>query len=84
MNVTVEQDLMSAISELEKAAGAKDRLGPTITRFRREKDLAQKDLAGRLGVSSAHLCDVEKSRRGCSLELLSRLREMLTADGAAG
>lgn len=55
------------LADLEKKHG---RL--TLSRFlvawRESEEISQKDFAHQLGISSANLCDIEKGRKGVSIE----------------
>ncbi len=52
-----------AVRFLEKLAGGPLTFGRMLRSIRLGEELSQTDFAGRLGVSKAHLCDIEKGRR---------------------
>jgi len=54
-----------AKTTLEKQLGTLT-LGNFLQALRKSEDWSQSDLAERLGVSKAHICDIEKERKGLS------------------
>lgn len=52
------------------------RMGLEIKVYRIRKGITQRELADMLGVSQAHLCNVEKGRLALSLKLLLTLRNI--------
>lgn len=59
------------MSEKTKLVGARIRL------LRLERNLAQNDVAEKIGISQAHLSNIEKGRNNITLENLLRLHEVL-------
>lgn len=59
------------MSEKTKLVGARIRL------LRLEKNLAQNEVAEKIGISQAHLSNIEKGRNNITLENLLRLHEVL-------
>ncbi len=57
-------------------------LGERIRRLRLQADITLRGFAGILGVSAAHLSDIEHNRRRPSEELLRRIAEELRPVGA--
>ena len=55
-----------AVKFLEKLAGGPLTFGRMIRAIRVGEELTQEAFAKRLGVSKAHLCDIEKGRRAVS------------------
>lgn len=58
----------SAIKVLEKASGGPLRLAGVLRAVRMSKYMTQQEFADLLGISRAHLCDVEMGRRRVSVE----------------
>lgn len=52
-------------------------LGENIKRKRREYDIEQQELAQRIGVTSAHICRIEKGVTNASLEIISKIADAL-------
>ena len=59
-----------AIRALERAAGGPLTLGRMLQAIRVGDEVTLDALARKLGVTRAHLCDIEKGRRGVSVERL--------------
>ncbi len=53
----------AAIAFLEELAGGPLTLGRLLYSIRMGEEVSQVDFAKKLGVSKAHLCDIEKDRR---------------------
>lgn len=53
------------------------RLGEQIKKARWQKMIKQKDLAKKLNVMPSHLCEIEKGKKGPSLELLDSIEKHL-------
>lgn len=58
----------AAMRALDRAAGGPATFGRLIWAIRTGEELTLEEFAKRLGVSKAHLCDIEKGRRGVSVE----------------
>jgi transcriptional regulator with XRE-family HTH domain len=59
-------DAVAAVPLLEAARGGRLSLGEIIAEARRVDEMSLAGFAARLGISRAHLCDIEKGRRGVS------------------
>ena len=57
----------AAASFLEALVGPPT-FGGSLEAIRQGDELSQADFAARLGISKQHLCDIEKGRRGVSVE----------------
>ena len=55
-----------AVRALEKAAGGALTLGGFLASIREGEDWTQTEMADRLGISRANLCDIEKGRKTVS------------------
>ena len=55
-----------AIEFVEKLAGGPLTLGTFLCSIREGEEWSQAEMGRRLGVSRAHICDLEKGRRGLS------------------
>ncbi len=62
---------------LEQTAGRPLTLGGLIESIRLGEDLSQATFARKLGVSSSHLCDIEKGRKVVSPERAARFAAIL-------
>jgi len=51
-----------------------------IRRVRKEMGLTQAELAERSGISSGYMCDIERSRRWPSADIITRLSDVLKMD----
>jgi len=51
-----------------------------IRRIRKEMGITQSTLAEKAGISSGYMCDIERSRRWPSAEIITRLSEVLKMD----
>lgn len=58
----------SASKVLEKLTGEKFNFAIILRGYRCREDLTQQELADKLGVSKAYICDLEKKRRFVSVE----------------
>ena len=63
MNIKKASKKSAAVSLLENISGGPLSLGRLIAAIRLGEEITQTEFARRLGVSKAHLCDVEKDRR---------------------
>ena len=63
MNTRKPSKKSAAVNLLENLAGGPLSLGRLIAAIRAGEEMTQAEFAGRLGISKAHLCDVEKDRR---------------------
>ena len=63
MNIKKASKKSAAVSMLESISGGPLTFGRLIAAIRVGEEITQTDFARRLGVSKAHLCDVEKDRR---------------------
>lgn len=57
----------SAIEQIEELGGGPLTFGRMIESFRKCDEISQTELATKLKISRAHLCDIEKGRRQVSL-----------------
>lgn len=48
-------------------------IGIKLKELREQRELSQEELAARLGVAQGTICDIERGRRGPSLELLAKI-----------
>jgi transcriptional regulator with XRE-family HTH domain len=55
-------------------------IAENIKRVRKEMGLTQAELAESAGISSGYMCDIERSRRWPSAQIISRLAEVLKLD----
>jgi transcriptional regulator with XRE-family HTH domain len=67
----------SAVQFLENVRGGPLTFGGLIESLRATDEISQLALAKKLGISKAHLCDIEKSRRAVSAERAARFAEAL-------
>lgn len=58
----------SAIRTLEKIRGSALTFGRMVESLRKCDEISQTDLAAKLKISKAHLCDIEKGRRYPSID----------------
>lgn len=63
MNIKGKSKKSSAVSFLEDLTGGPLSLGRLVAAIRLGEEETQSEFSKRLGVSKAHLCDVEKDRR---------------------
>jgi antitoxin HigA-1 len=63
MTTRVKRKPSSAVAFLESLVGGSQTLGRAIQALRICDEVTQAELASRLGITRAHLCDVEKDRR---------------------
>ena len=63
MNIKGTSKKSATVNLLENLSGGPLSLGRLIAAIRVGEEFTQTDFAKRLGVSKAHLCDVEKDRR---------------------
>lgn len=56
------------------------RIGSTVRYIRQLADLNQREAAGKLGITSVHLCNVERGRSDLSPYLRERFREVFGVD----
>ena len=77
MITLVRQKLLKAIQEAQRGEQAKASIGPMLRSWREGEGVSQADLAIRLDVSQAFLCDVELARREFGEEKLQTLAEVL-------
>lgn len=66
MNTSRRHKTSVTVAYLEKIAGGPLTFGRLITAIRQAEDLSQVEFATMLGISRAHLCDIEKDRRNVS------------------
>lgn len=57
----------SAIRAIEKILGGRLTFGSMIESLRKSDEITQVDLAKRMKISKAHLCDIEKGRRSVTI-----------------
>ncbi len=62
---------------LEKIIGGPLTIGKLLVASRKGDKLSQADLAKKLGISRANLCDIEKERRFISEEMAEKFAEKL-------
>jgi transcriptional regulator with XRE-family HTH domain len=67
----------SAIKKLEKMRGGPLTFGKMIESIRKADELSQVELAKKMKMSKAHLCDIEKGRRAVSLSRASEFAKIL-------
>jgi len=67
----------AAIRFLEKIGGGPLTIGKLLEAIRLGEEISQVEFAKSLGISKAHLCDIEKGRRGVSPERAVRWAEAL-------
>jgi len=70
----------TAVGLLEDLAGGPLTLGRLLASIRLSEEISQTEFARRLGVSKAHLCDVEKDRRVVSAIRASKWAKKLGYD----
>lgn len=57
----------TAIRSLEKIRGGSLTFGKMIESIRKSDEISQVELAAKMNMSKAHLCDIEKGRRSITL-----------------
>ncbi len=62
---------------LERIVGGQITLGAFIEAIRQGEEMTQAELAGKLGITKSHLCDIERGRKLVSPERASRFAELL-------
>jgi transcriptional regulator with XRE-family HTH domain len=62
---------------IEKITGASLTLGALLCAIRKSEDLSQVDLAGQLGITKQHLCDIEHGRKSVSPKLAANYAKKL-------
>ncbi len=55
-------------------------LGAAARDLRRSRNLSQREMAKRLGITPVHLCNIEKDKSSPSLKLLNRWRAVVGID----
>jgi len=58
----------------------RDILGTNVKRVRKQLGLTQAELAEKAGISSGYICDIERSRRWPSAEIIAILAKALKVD----
>ena len=66
-----------AMRFLERLTGGRLTLGRALEAIRLGEEESQVDFARRLGISKAHLCDIEKGRKTVSPERAARFARIL-------
>lgn len=66
--MTTKRKKSSAMKLLEKVSAGPLTLGKALRAVRMSDDLSQQEFAEMLGISRAHLCDIEMGRRRVSAE----------------
>lgn len=72
-----KQRTSAAVKYLEKLRGGPLKFGALLRSVRETDEHTLEELAKRFGVSRAHLCDIEKGRRGVSAERAARWARIL-------
>ena len=67
----------STMRYLERLAGGPLTLGNALEAIRLGEEESQADFARRLGISKAHVCDIEKGRKTVSPERAARFARLL-------
>ena len=67
----------SAIKKLEKMRGGPLSFGKMIESIRKADEISQVELASKMNISKAHLCDIEKGRRTVSLSRAVEFAQIL-------
>ncbi len=67
----------SAIKSLEKMRGAPLTFGSMIESLRKTDEISQVELAKKMKISRAHLCDIEKGRRTVTLSRAIQFAKVL-------
>lgn len=67
----------SAIRALEKIRGGYLSFGAMLESIRKSDEITQVELARKMDISKAHLCDIEKGRRQVSLERAMQFAKVL-------
>ena len=67
----------SAVRSLEKIRGSSLTFGKMIESIRKADEILQIDLALKMGISKAHLCDIEKGRRNVTLSRAMQFAKVL-------
>lgn len=80
MNIKKKAMKSLPVAFLEGLAGGPLSLGRLLAAIRLGEDMTQASLAKRLGVSKAHLCDIEKDRRSVSPARASQWAKTLGYD----
>lgn len=66
-----------AIQSLENFRGGPLTFGKMIESIRKSDELSQVDLASKMNISKAHLCDIEKGRRTVTLSRAIQFAKVL-------
>jgi DNA-binding XRE family transcriptional regulator len=69
--------LQTEIETIKAGRRAGWRLGKLLREYRTEAGLTQAEMAKRLGISPAHLSDVELGRRALGIQKLAKLQSLL-------
>lgn len=75
--MTTRKQKSKARQALEEARGAEMTFGAMLESLRRCDELSQVEMAKKLGVSRANLCDIEKGRRPVTPEKAAEFAEIL-------
>jgi len=75
--MTIKQKKSDAVKFLEKLTGGPLTLGETLWSIRRCEEWSQTEFAKKLGVTTSHICDIEKGRKVVSPERAARFAKRL-------
>ncbi|HLX53859.1 MAG TPA: helix-turn-helix transcriptional regulator [Aquella sp.] len=67
----------NALAKLEKISGVKLSFGNMLWSIRKCEDITQTEFAKILGISSQHLCDIERGRKIVSPQLAAKYAAIL-------
>lgn len=77
MTTSKKRKSSATMAYLEKISGGPLTFGRLMVAIRRAEELSQVEFANLLGVSRAHLCDIEKDRRSVSAARASKWAHVL-------
>jgi antitoxin HigA-1 len=75
--MSTRQGKSEARKAIEKARGSEMTFGAMLESLRMCDEVSQADLARKLGVSRAHLCDIEKGRRAVTPEKAAEFAQVM-------
>ncbi len=71
------EEKSGALEFLENLTGGPLTLGELLLAIRQGEEMSQRELAGQLGISRSHLCDIEKGRKIISPQRAARFARTL-------
>lgn len=74
--MATKKDQFGNIKSLRKHLGPMT-VGSFLRAWRKSEEMTQREFAEMLGISPANLCDIEKERKGVSLEKAEEIAEII-------